>query len=773
MSSGGREAEEAQSVREEVDRLGVFATAEQRFGAIADSAPAMLWLSTHDGACCFISRSWCDYTGLSEAQAIGDGWLEALHPDDRERVRKAVLDAHATQKPMTFECRLRTASDEFRWVISSGQPRVATTGELLGFIGSIIDVHEHKQAEESLRESEIRFQEMVDGLPLIVWTHDAAGQQELVNLTFCEFFGVSREEMRGGRWQMLMHPEDADDYTREFFNCVEERRPFHAEVRVKRADGQWRNIESWARPRFGPGGEFRGFVGTSADITDRKESEEARRRSEERLNLALLAGHSGAWDWDLVRNEANVSPSYRALYGFPPDLKITYEVWLDAVHPEDRERVRRYGEEFFESGSEWRQEYRIVRSDLGERWMAAVGRLHRDVTGRPLRFVGVQSDVTDQKLAEEALRRAGRRKDEFIAVLGHELRNPLAPLAMGVDLLQRVRSHPELIDTVQPMLSRQIDHLTRLVDDLLDIGRIERGQARLQPALLDLRDAVEAAIEQSRPLIDERHHRLDVDLDAVPLLVNGDFHRLTQVFGNLLANAAKYCGPGGVITVRSRRSDGEACIQVIDTGLGIPKEKLEEIFEIFHQVPEHRAAGGLGIGLAISRQLIELHGGHIEARSEGSGTGSVFLVRLPLVVAERGSTESVRNSTESMSQPGRRVLVVDDNTDAAESLRMVLEMHGHEVQTSYDGSRALDLVKSFMPEVVLLDLGLPGMDGFDVAKRIRSMPNGRAMRLIALTGWGQDEDRQQSAEAGFDEHLTKPIDGARLAELLTRHPERE
>jgi signal transduction histidine kinase len=375
-------------------------------------------------------------------------------------------------------------------------------------------------------------------------------------------------------------------------------------------------------------------------------------------------------------------------------------------------------------------------------------------------------EAAERARAEQALLETNRRKDEFLAVLGHELRNPLAPLSVATDLLEHAATKPKLIEIVRPMMRRQLDHLTRLVDDLLDISRISRGHAELHRAPLDLRDAVDNAIEQSRPLMVERRHTLRVELGERPLAVDGDLQRLTQVFSNLLSNAVRYSDPGGEIVVRTEHEGGAAIVRVTDRGFGIPQERVGGLFRMFSQVPEHRAlvgGGGLGIGLALCRQLVELHGGSIHARSEGLGRGSEFLVRLPLVAA---AELAARGEEQRQDSPRRRVLVVDDNADAAESLRMVLELQGHEAHAVFTGAAALEELAAFDAEIVLLDLGMPQMDGFEVARRIRELPGGRDMLLVALTGWGQADDRRRTADAGFDEHLTKPVDSARLAAML-------
>jgi len=377
-------------------------------------------------------------------------------------------------------------------------------------------------------------------------------------------------------------------------------------------------------------------------------------------------------------------------------------------------------------------------------------------------------DITERKRSEEAVRAADRRKDEFLAVLGHELRNPLAPLRSGLELLALGGSRPELIDGVRAMMARQLGHLVHLVDDLLDLSRITHGEIQLQRETVDLEKVVAAAVELARPFIAERGHRLTITPPAAAVHVSGDFERLTQIVGNLLSNAAKYTPQGGTIEIRTHGAGQDALVSVRDSGFGIPGERLEEVFEMFTQVPEHRAqlgGGGLGIGLALSRRLAHLHGGALEAASEGLGKGSEFTLRLPLAKAAalELSEPAPLPKEQSLS---RRVLVVDDNVDAADSLRLVLDLQGHETEVAYDPASALVAVERFAPDCVLLDIGLPDIDGYETARRIRALPGGDRMRLIAVTGWGQQEDKQRAHAAGFDAHLTKPVELSAISALL-------
>ncbi|GAA4344263.1 hypothetical protein GCM10023144_47850 [Pigmentiphaga soli] len=369
------------------------------------------------------------------------------------------------------------------------------------------------------------------------------------------------------------------------------------------------------------------------------------------------------------------------------------------------------------------------------------------------------ADLIERANTQAALREADRRKDEFLAVLGHELRNPLAPLSMGVELLQRGGHSPERVDAIQSMIRRQLVHLTRLVDDLMDLARITRGQMELRRAPLDLRNAIEAAIELARPWIDERGHELTVRHEAPALPLDGDAERLTQVVANLLNNAAKYMDPGGAILLRSGVEGGMAVLRVRDRGFGIPAERLADVFEMFSRLPEHRArrgVGGLGIGLALSRRLIELHGGSLSVASEGLGLGSEFEIRLPLARAADAGQGDAADAPGAAATP-RRVLVVDDNVDAAISLRLALELGGHTVSVVHDAMQALEMLPAFAPEALLVDIGLPEADGYELARRIRSLPGGQGLLLVAVTGWGQESDRERARAAGFDVHMTKPV----------------
>jgi PAS domain S-box-containing protein len=392
----------------------------------------------------------------------------------------------------------------------------------------------------------------------------------------------------------------------------------------------------------------------------------------------------------------------------------------------------------------------------------------RDGSGRVIGASKTARDITERKRADEELREADRRKSEFLAILAHELRNPLAPIRNALEILRLTFDDGKVERPEMAVLDRQVGHVVRLVDDLLDLSRVSRGRIELRRKVVELTSIVNDAVEAVRPLCAEMDHELTVTLAPQRTYVNADPLRLVQALSNLLNNACKFTDRGGRIRVIVDRKGTEAVIRVQDTGVGIAAEQLSRIFEMFAQVDAslERARGGLGIGLTLVRYLVEAHGGTVEAHSAGVGQGSEFIVRLPVVPRPRPSVSPDPVGTKDAGMLRRRILVVDDNRDATETLARVLELGGHEVHTAHDGLEAVDVAAELQPDAVLLDIGLPKLNGYDAARRIREQPAGKDVFLVALTGWGQPEDRRRAQDAGFDAHLVKPVDHAHLAKLL-------
>jgi signal transduction histidine kinase len=506
--------------------------------------------------------------------------------------------------------------------------------------------------------------------------------------------------------------------------------------------------------------------------------------SQGRLQLATEVGGTGVFQWDARadRFEGENPEAYRIFGRRPGQDKLSLDEFLEQhVHPEDVALVRREMEVARRPGERLHAEFRIRRGGEGAqwRWIEVVGRFLFGEGSDPTHLIGVINDVTERREMEDTLRRmaadlsqADHRKDEFLATLAHELRNPLAPIRNGIELLKRtVPGHPQA-QSVVGVMERQMGHLVRLVDDLIDVSRITRNKLELRRHTVELAPVAHAAVEACRPLLEGKQHALELALPPLPLHVDADPTRLVQVLANLLNNACKYTDRGGHLRLLVERQAQEAVISVQDDGNGIPPEMLPKVFGMFTQVDrklEH-TQGGLGIGLSMVKRLVELHEGSVSIHGQGEGKGTRVVVRLPTVFAPMPATGAPTVDGERVPAPPRRILVADDNADAAHSLASVLEMMGNEVLTVADGQAALDAAPAFAPHLVLLDIGMPRLNGYEACRRLRELHGGGELVIIAVTGWGQEEDRQRSREAGFDLHLTKPVDPVAVEALLAALP---
>jgi signal transduction histidine kinase/ActR/RegA family two-component response regulator len=480
-----------------------------------------------------------------------------------------------------------------------------------------------------------------------------------------------------------------------------------------------------------------------------------------------------SWYWNTAEDRVDASETLNELMGVPAaELIDSCAAFKSHVHPADVDAYRSTVENAVAQGVGWRAEFRIQRpDDDGVTWLEERAEAQIDRASGRVDYSGLVWDVTAQKLQEQAIQHASRRKDEFLATLAHELRNPLAPICNSLQLLRMANVEPETRRQVLDMLDRQATHMVRLVDELMEVSRITRGAITLRRELVDLAQVAATAVEAASPAIQAAAHRLTVSAPGEAAVVDGDPIRLAQVITNLLDNAAKYTEPGGSIELKIRREQRTAVIEVSDTGIGIAPDMLSRVFEVFARVDQEAAATqrGLGIGLALVKNIVELHGGHVAAHSRGRGTGTQFVVRLPLA-AGAPVTAAPPPAIAAHEAPlaGWNVLAVDDNRDAADSLALLLETLGAAVRTAYSGPAALQAVAADPPAVVFLDLGMPGMDGYAVAEALRRDPRQRGLLIVALTGWGQEEDRRRTAAAGFDEHLVKPPSAAAILELLAK-----
>ncbi|QOL48447.1 hybrid sensor histidine kinase/response regulator [Massilia litorea] len=513
-----------------------------------------------------------------------------------------------------------------------------------------------------------------------------------------------------------------------------------------------------------------GIFAQGYDVTDAVEAQAAKRESDERLRDGMDAARMAVWDWDFASGELAYSDNIGLVLGFTPG---GMNVVGAHIHPDDRETIDRAHEEAIAGAGSYQEVLRFIRPDNGRQvWLDSRGKVRFDDEGRAVSMRGVTVDVTERYQAEFELRESNRKKDEFLAMLAHELRNPLAPISTAAEMLRLANATDPRTRKASEVISHQVKHMTALVDDLLDVSRVTRGLVELERELVDIKAAVANAVEQARPLIEARRHALTVRTDASQATVLGDRTRLVQVIANLLNNAAKYTPQGGEITlaVHAQADQGWVDIGVIDNGIGIDARLLPHIFDLFTQAERtpDRAQGGLGIGLALVRTMVALHGGVVTAASDGPGAGSTFTIRLPAV------TQGVKDQLEGAAREGAlagpaplQIMIVDDNVDAAESLAVLLEAQGHRVQVEAHPVQALAAARQDPPEVFILDIGLPEMDGYELARRLRADPATGSALFIALTGYGQAHDRILSKSSGFEHHFVKPMDTDRLGQVLS------
>lgn len=623
------------------------------------------------------------------------------------------------------------------------------------------------RSEAALRESREVLRLAMHGGRMAAWTRDLERGTTWWSPEVEEFTGWPAAALGASDAFFLdrVHPAD-----REAVRAMLDAPPVPAgelavEFRLRHADGGWRWIDTRSRAVRGEDGGPARLFGVAVDITVQKQSAQATAELEARFRALADGMPQLAW---MARPDGWIYWYNRRWYEYTGTTFEEMEGWgWRSVHdPVELPAVVAQIRRSFETGEVFEMVFPLRGADGTFRPFLTRMLPLKDGEGRVQAWFGTNTDITQQRADEEALRIADRRKDEFIATLAHELRNPLAPIRTAVELIGRAGPLPATVVRMREILDRQSRHLTRLVDDLLEVSRITQGKLLLQRATVALSDCVHDAVHAARPALEAAGHTLVVQASPEPLHAHADATRITQAVVNLLNNASKFTPPGGRIVVSSWREDGKACISVSDNGIGIAPEHLRSIFGMFSQVSSarERSHGGLGIGLALVRGFVELHGGTVEAHSDGLGKGSQFIVRLPLLQSVQAPVPEAAHPP-ARSPMLRRVLVVDDNEDAASSLAALLAHDGHEVRVAHGGEEALALAFEFEPEAVLLDIGMPGMNGLHVARELRRRM-GSAVRLIAVTGWGQAQDRELTREAGFDFHLTKPVDQAAVAPLL-------
>lgn len=792
---------------------------EARLAAIVNHSPAVIFLKDRHGRYLLTNRRFEEIAraGGIEGPYLGRSDADLLPPALAARFRADDLEVMESRQVKIYE-----ETEEFGGAIRTGLttkfPLFNETGEVYAVCGINLDITDRVKAETALKQSEERLRLALEAGRMGVWDWHLHTNEIKWSDNLEPVHGLPPGTFGGtfAAFQELIHPEDRPFVNQTITRTLEERSSYDIEFRNLWPDGSVHWMAGKGKVFLGEDGEPVRMIGIGMDVTERKRAEQDTRfLADASATLAALVDYGSTLqkvarlavptfaDWcsvDMLDESgglhrvavAHADPSKVELAHelhrrFPPDPAAPQGVW-NILRTGRSELVPEISDDLLAASVADADLLQIIRA-LGLRSYMGVPLSVRGKVLGVVTFIAAESgrryDATNLASAEDLahraavaienarlyqeVREADRKKDEFLAILGHELRNPLAPISNALHILKLPRANGQLLEQAREMMERQVQHMVRLVDDLLDVSRIVRGKVELRREPIDLAAVVARAVETAQPLIDAEGHELTVTLPPEPLLVSGDLVRLAQVVGNLLNNSARYTDRGGKIEIEGRRAGDRAMLIVRDTGIGIAPEILPRIWDLFVQADRRmkHAQGGMGIGLALVKGLVELHGGTVEARSGGKGKGSEFVVNLPLVT--HGQVEGTPRPEEDPAARGvsQRVLIVDDNIDAAESLAMILRLSGHQAQVAHDGTTALKLAETDPPAVAFLDIGMPGMDGYELARRFKVNPALQNVYLVALTGWGQEEDRRRTREAGFDAHEVKPVSFEALQKLMT------
>lgn len=728
----------------------------------------------------YINEIAASLTGWSASEAIGESLEKVFHivnEQTNEPVENPATRAlrEGVVVGLANHTILITKDGRTCPIDDSAAPITDDQGVVSGCVLIFRDVSEQRQREREKTEQLLTARLLA---AIVESSNDAIVGKSLQgiiqswNAAAERLFGYSAAQAIGQHISLIIPPDRMAEEDTIIANLSAGRRIEHFETKRARSDGRLIDVSLTISPIKDQTGKVVGASKIARDITDQKAAEAERQKfvtlvesSTDFIGICdlnavpIFINHSGLEKVGLdsieQARQLNVSEFF-----FPEDQRSIIEEFFP--------RVKREGH------GELEIRFRHFKTGAAL-WMAYKVIMLTDANNEPTAFATVSQDVTERKRLENSLRRLAtdlsetdRRKNEFLATLAHELRNPLAPMSNMLEVIKRADGNHEILGRAHETIERQLGQLVRLVDDLLEVNRITHDRLELRRGEVELSSVIQQAIEGARPMIDAAQQHLTVNLPDEPIFLNADRARLAQVFGNLLNNSCKYTRRGGNISLIARRLESEVEVSIKDDGAGIPPEKLNSIFDMFMQVDRssESSQGGLGIGLTLVKRLTEMHGGVVEAHSQGDGKGSEFMVRLPITRATAAAQAPLKTQAEPPSQ--RRIVIVDDNQDNADSLSILLEMAGNKTYMAHDGLEAIAVIEEHRPEVVLLDIGLPKLDGHEVCRRIREQPWGKDIVMIALTGWGQDDDRRKSADAGFNGHLVKPVDYDNLLNLLSK-----
>lgn len=733
------------------------------------------------------NKTWDEAIGKTCLELGYEPWHAEMHDREIEEVK-------ATLRPVRGEVPFEGAFGRriYDYILV---PVVGPEGSVEAVAGTTRDVTERKQFEEELmasqrravdaareaEEEKQRLTALLEAVPVGIGYADANGKLVRINAANLRLWGGMPEANEVGEYRQWRawwadgserdgQPLDAHEWgLAKALNGVE---VTGDRIEIERFDASQsrRHVLLRATPVRDDQGKVFGAVVAQMDVTEQRRSEIALRESEQRFRTITNAMPQMVWT---ALPDGAIDYHNDQFYEFVGLARGEAEgvSWADLLlHPDDREAGQAAWKQSIAAGAPYEMTYRLRHHSGQYRWILARALpLHND-NGDIVKWMGTDTDIHEKTMAEEALKEANQRKDEFLAMLAHELRNPLAPISAAADVLDMVSDEPEKVRRYSRIIARQVSHMTSLMNDLLDVSRVTRGMVEIEKHMVDLKSVVTSAAEQVHPLIDSRKHRLELRLGSAPAYVNGDQARLIQVVVNLLANAAKYTPAGGYIDLTLQVSAGRVTIRVTDDGGGIDPLLLPHVFDLFTQgkrTPD-RAQGGLGLGLALVRSLIALHDGMVSVESAGPGCGSTFTVELPLLDAGPGQLPPNADGRKAVPlEKALRVMLVDDNVDAGSSLAALLEATGHSVETLTDPGGVVAAAGVLRPDVFILDIGMPVMNGYELARQLRQTPHARYATYIALTGYGQQHDKEMAIAAGFDHHLVKPVNPAQLLTLLS------
>ncbi|MFI3157879.1 MAG: PAS domain S-box protein [Methylococcaceae bacterium] len=764
-----RVMEREEQLKRQIAALNQTQAERDLYISVTKSSSEFIGLCDTQGIPFFINDAGLRLVGLdSLEQGLKTPFKDFFFPQDQAFILDEFFPAALQNGRAETEIRFRHFKTEAAlWILYNVFVLKDSNEKIIGLGTVSTNITERKQAEEALRKSQLDLNRAQAVAHIGSWRMDVCKNiLEWSDENF-RIFGLPKDTpLTYQSFLDLVHPADRQSVDTAWNDALTGR-PYDIEHRII-VDGKVKWVRELAELEFNEHGLLLGGFGTTEDITDIKSSQEALQHERAFLRQVIDTAPSLIFVKDREGRFLLGNKALAQCYGTSPENLIGL---TDENFNPNTDEVTRFHQDdhnVMSSGqSKQIPEEKVTHADGSVHWYSTV-KIPLIEDRHCNKLLGVATDITERKRAEEALRLADRRKDEFLAMLAHELRNPLAPIRNAVQLLKTQEITDSQLVWSCDVIDRQLAHMVRLLDDLMDVARIMQGKIRLEIEHFGLADIVKNAIETSRPLIESRGQELIISQTTTPQWIEGDRIRLSQVLSNLLNNAAKYTGEGGKITLSVMQEDSDAVIEVRDTGIGIPPDILPRIFDLFTQAKHSldQSQGGLGIGLTLVRKLVEIHGGTIKAASGGIGQGSSFTIRLPTLAVESPTTES-QLSESALPMTKFRILVVDDYADAAESLEMLLQMEGHQVETADCGRKAIERAQVFRPQVVLVDIGLPDMDGYEVAKRLRELPETRDSILVALTGHGQAENCKRSQSAGFNHYLLKPLDFEKLSALLT------